>query len=120
VGKRYNSEQIAIDLLLCKSNADVCKKNDISEATLYRLKKDNNFKEILDKQRKALFSETMQKAQAYSLAAVEVLHEISTDKSAPQGSRVSASVKIIELGQNAYDHEQIIDRINDLEKILND
>ena len=59
MASKYNKEQIALDLLLCSSNLAVCKKNNISEATLYRLKKEDDFIEILNNQKEKLFSNTI-------------------------------------------------------------
>lgn len=118
--KKYNREQIAIDLLLCSSNLEVCKKNAISETTLYRLKKDKSFQELVNKQKEKLFSETMRKAQAYSLEAIEILMSIAKDEEAPQSSRVSASSKIIELGQCMYDQENITKKLEEIERWINE
>ncbi|MDU1909710.1 hypothetical protein [Fusobacterium sp.] len=117
---KYNREQIALDLLLCTTNLEVCKKNNISEATLYRLKKDEAFQQLVIEQKEKMFKETMKKAQAYSLEAIEVLRSIAQDKEAPQSSRVSASSKIIELGQCMYDQEKITKKLEDIERWLNE
>lgn len=120
MASKYNREQIALDLLLCSSNLEVCKKNNISETTLYRLKKEDDFMEILNKQKEKLFSNTMTKAQAYSLEALEILMEIARDKEATHSSRVSASCKVIEFGQSMYDQEVIVKRLEEIERGLNE
>lgn len=120
MASKYNREQIALDLLLCSSNLAVCKKNNISEATLYRLKKEDDFIEILNKQKEKLFSNTMTKAQAYSLEALEILMSIARDEEAPQNTRVNASCKIIEFGQSMYDQEVIVKRLEEIERGLNE
>ena len=120
MASKYNKEQIALDLLLCSSNLEVCKKNNISEATLYRLKKEDDFIEILNNQKEKLFSNTMTKAQAYSLEALEILMSIARDTEAPQNTRVNASCKIIEFGQSMYDQEVIVKRLEEIERGLNE
>ena len=120
MASKYNREQIALDLLLCSSNLAVCKKNNISEATLYRLKKEDDFIEILNKQKEKLFSNTMTKAQAYSLEALEILMSIARDTETPQNTRVNASCKIIEFGQSMYDQEVIVKRLEEIERGLNE
>lgn len=120
MASKYNREQIALDLLLCSSNLEVCKKNNISEATLYRLKKEDDFIEILNKQKEKLFSNTMTKAQAYSLEALEILMSIARDTETPQNTRVNASCKIIEFGQSMYDQEVIVKRLEEIERGLNE
>lgn len=120
MASKYNREQIALDLLLCSTNLEVCEKNNISETTLYRLKKDENFQKLVNEQKEKLFSETMRKAQAYSLEAIEILMSIAKDPEAPQSSRVSASSKILELGQCMYDQEIITKKLEEVEKWLNE
>lgn len=119
MANKYNREQIAIDLLLCSSNIEVCKKNNISEATLYRLKKEEDFMEILNKQKEKLFNNTMTKAQAYSLEALEIIMNIARDTEAPHSTRVNASCKIIEFGQSMYDQEVILKKLEALEREMN-
>lgn len=116
---KYNREQIALDLLLCPSNLEVCKKNNISEATLYRLKKEETFINILNEHKTKLFTKTINKAQAYSLEALEILMKIARDKEAPHNTRVNASCKIIEFGQSMFDQETILKKLEELEREIN-
>lgn len=117
---KYNKDKIALDLLLYPSNIEVCKKNNISETTLYRLKKDTEFQKILTEQKEKLFHNTMTKAQVYSLQAIEILMEIAKDKKAPCSSRVSASSKIIEYGQSMFDQEVILKKLDEVERKINE
>lgn len=117
---KYNREQIATDLLLCSTNLEVCKKNNISETTLYRLKKDKEFQKVLTEQKEKIFNKTMIKAQAYSLEALDILMEIARDGDAPQSSRVSACNRVLELGQTAFDQDVILKKLEEVEKRINE
>ena len=110
--------RIALDLLLCRTNLEVCQRNQISETTLYRLKKEPEFQEIVSAQKRALFQDAMQKAQAYGAEAIEVLRDVATDATAPPSARVSAASKILELGSTMFDQEEITERITALERSL--
>ncbi len=109
-------DKIALDLLLCRTSQEVCERNGISQSTFFRLKKDTQFIDIVREKKKQLFHQTMMKAQAYSLDAVEVLREVSLDSCAPASARVSAAAKIIEIGQNVHDQEEIVERLDDIER----
>ena len=116
MGKKYNLEQISLDLLTCSSNLEVCKRSGISETTLFRIKQREDFKEILGKQKEKLFGRTMEKAQVYSLEALTILMEIAKNKEAPPSSRVSACSKVLEFGQTAFDQEVILKKLEELER----
>lgn len=119
MASKYNREQIALDLLLCSTNIEVCKKNNISETTLYRLRKEKDFIKILNEHKERLFNNTINKAQAYSLEALEILMSIARDEETPQNTRVNASCKIIEFGQSMFDQETILKKLEALEMEIN-
>lgn len=119
MASKYNREQIALDLLLCSSNIEVCKKNNISETTLYRLRKEEDFIKILNEHKERLFNNTINKAQAYSLEALEILISIARDEETPQNTRVNASCKIIDYGQSMFDQETILKKLEALEREIN-
>ena len=119
MASKYNREQIALDLLLCSSNIEVCKKNNISETTLYRLRKEKDFIKILNEHKERLFNNTINKAQAYSLEALEILMSIARDEETPQNTRVNASCKIIDYGQSMFDQETILKKLEALEREIN-
>jgi len=115
MGKKHNREKIALDLLLLPTNKEVCGANGISEATLYRIKREDGFSRILQETREKIFGEARDKAQAFSLEAMQVLYSVATDDEATPSSRVSAASKILELGQNVFEQDRIIERLESLE-----
>lgn len=111
-----NREMIAMNLLTCKSYLEAAQQSGISERTLQRLRKDPEFQEVVQKVKKELFSESMNKAQAASMKALEVLNDIMSDPDATDSSRVSAARTVLELGLNSVEQEEIMTKLNELER----
>lgn len=111
---RSNKELIALNLLTYPTSKEAAEKSGVSITTIYRLKKDKDFQEILQKVKNSIFQETMQKAQGYCLESLEV----AKDKSATDSSRVSAARAILELGISLYENENIIQRLDEMERRL--
>ena len=74
---RSNKELIALNLLTYPTSKEAAEKSGVSITTIYRLKKDKDFQEILQKVKNSIFQETMQKAQGYCLESLEVLREVA-------------------------------------------
>ena len=113
---RSNKELIALNLLTYPTSKEAAEKSGISIATIYRLKKDKVFQKILQEVKDSLFQETMRKAQGYCLESLEVLREVAKDKNATDSSRVSAAKAILELGISLYENENIIQRLDEIER----
>lgn len=120
MAKKYNIDKIALDLLTSHTDIEVCEKNNISVATLFRLKKNDEFKNKVDEIKENLFSKTIKKSQAYCLEALDTLMEIVRDKEASAGHRITASCKILELGQSMNEMETIKKKLEKLEKRINE
>ena len=120
MAKKYNMDKIALDLLTCHTDIEVCEKNNISVATLFRLKKNDEFKNKVNEIKENLFSKTIKKSQAYCLEALDTLMEIVRDKEASAGHRITASCKILEFGQNMNEMETIKKKLEELEKRINE
>lgn len=117
---RINRELVALNLLTCSTRKEAAEKSGISVPTLYRLEKDNSFQELLHKVKNNIFLETMNKAQGYCLESLEVLRTVMNDKSATDSSKVSAAKAILELGVTLHEDEQIVQRLANIEKELQD
>ena len=115
---RNNKELISLNLLTYPTSKEAAEKSCISITTIYRLKKDKGFQEILQKVKDSIFQETMQKAQGYSLESLEVLREVATDKLATDSSRVTAARAILEYANAIYENENIIQRLDEMERRL--
>ena len=117
---RINKELVALNLLTYPTSKEAAEKSGISRATLYRLKKDVKFQEVLQEVKNDIFRETMQKAQGYCLESLEVLREVAKDKAATDSARVSAARTILELGVTLHEDENIIQKLADMERRLLD
>ena len=116
---KLNKEKIATNLLMCPTYEEAAEKSGVSKSTLYRLrKKDAEFQEVLQSVKKDMFQDAMRKAQAYSMQSLETLKQIMDDQSATDSSRVSAARTILELGLNCAEQELILEKIDALERRL--
>lgn len=117
---KLNKEYIAMNLLTCTTLNEAAEKSGISLSTIYRMRKQPHFQKVLKNVKNDMFQETMQKAQSYSLESLEVLRVVMNDVTATDSSRVSAARTVLELGLNVNEQENIIDKIEELERRMLD
>lgn len=115
---KKDRDQLAISFLTCRTVGEVCTRHGISESTFYRIRKDPAFMAAVAEQKQILFHKSMMIAQAASLEAVEVLRQVAADITYPPSARVSAAGRILDMAQNAFDAEQLTERLNALERRL--
>lgn len=113
---KLNREHIAMHILTCSTYEEAAEKAGVSISTLYRLRKKPDFQEVINQVKNSMFQETMHKAQGYCMESLEVLRSIMNDITATDSSRVSAARTILELGINADERENIIRKIEELER----
>lgn len=107
-------EAFALNLLLCRTQKEAAEKSGISQSTATRLRKQEDFQKYLSGLKERIYSDTMKKAQALSLDALEALREIMVDGTCTDSSRVAAARFILELGMEAFTKEKIIEEIEAL------
>jgi hypothetical protein len=117
---KLNKERIALAILSAPSLDAAARQAGISTATLYRIRKQADFQDILTGAKNAMFGEALVKGQGYCLEAMEVLHEIMMNRIGSAGVRVQAAKAVLDVGLSLYEDEQIIKRIEALEKRLNE
>lgn len=115
---KLNRENIAIHILTCSTYEEAAEKARVSKSTIYRLRKEPEFQEVINQVKNSMFRDTMHKAQGYCMESLEVLRSIMVDPAATDSSRVSAARTILELGINADERENIIQKIAELERRL--
>ena len=114
--KAERKEKIALDIINCPTLKEVCRKNKISEATLYRLRHEPDFREILNQKRIEMYENALNVAHSFGLDCVKQLMEIVNQKELPATARVNAAKVIIEMCSNYYDNAAILTRIEELEE----
>lgn len=117
---KLNRENIAMCILTTSTYEEAAEKSGVSKSTLYRLRKDPEFQDIINQVKNNMFQDTMKKAQAYSMESLEVLRKIMNDGAATDSSRVSAARTILELGLNSAEQEMILAKIEELERMMTD
>lgn len=117
---KLNRENIAMCILTTSTYEEAAEKSGVSKSTLYRLRKDPEFQDIINQVKNNMFQDTMKKAQAYSMESLEVLRKIMNDGAATDSSRVSAARTILELGLNSAEQEMILAKIEELERMMSD
>lgn len=117
---KLNNEEIAIILFTSSSIKEAAEKSGVSISTLYRLRKKEEFKTVFNKIKEETFNDAMEKAQNYCLESLEVLRTIMKDLDATDSARVSAARTVLDLGLVMYENQNIVERLNELERRLND
>lgn len=113
---KLNRQEIAINILTCGSYKECAEKSNISIRGLTKLRKDPAFIELVKQTKKEMFAEAMSKAQAASGKAIDVLKEIMKDGKATDSSRVAAARTIIEIGTTRMEQEEILDKLDEIER----
>ena len=111
-------EAFALNLILCRTVKEAAQKTGISQKTATRLRKQEDFQKYLSSLKERVYSDTMKKAQALSLDALDTLKGIMQDNKCTDSSRVAAARFLLELGMEAYTKEKIVDEIEILKQAL--
>jgi len=117
--RKERQEAIALDLLMMNSLEAVAIKHSISKSALYALRKKDEFKAICADQKRQIFGESAAKLQGYSLEAVEILISVMRSPTAPDAIKVNAARIMLENGKTAYEREEILPKLEELEKQMN-
>ena len=111
-------EAFALNLILCRTVKEAAQKTGISQKTATRLRRQEDFQKYLSSLKERVYSDTMKKAQALSLDALDTLKGIMQDDKCTDSSRVAAARFLLELGMEAYTKEKIVDEIDSLKQAL--
>lgn len=117
---KLNKENIAFHILTSPTLHEAAEKAGVSTSTIYRLRKKEDFQEVLNIVKNRMFQDTMHKAQGYCLDMLEVLKQIANDKTATDSSRVSAARTVLELGLQSRNTELVQGEIQELKRMIQD
>lgn len=117
---KRNYEQIALLVLTQPTLKMAAEKAGISYKTLTRYRKNPEFQAVLQAEKVSIFHDTMQKAQAYTMEALETLREIQNNSTLNESARVSAAKGILELGTQLHSMEAIEAELAELRKAVMD
>ncbi len=117
---KRNYDQIALLVLTQPTLKAAAEKAGISYKTLMRYRKNPEFQTVLQAEKQTIFHDTMQKAQAYTMEALETLREIQNNPALNESARVSAAKGILELGTQLHSMEAIEAELAELKARIND
>lgn len=115
---KRNYEEVALLVLTSPNLKAAAEKAGISYKTLMRYRKNPEFQTAYQTAKQERFALTMQKAQAYTLEALETLREIQSNPALNESARVSAAKGILELGTQLHSMEAIEAELAELRKVV--
>lgn len=108
-------QQLAANVLMCKTLKEAAAQSGISERTLRRIRKTGEFQAALDTARAAALERVFDVVCAAAPDSAEQLLKISSDPAAPASARVAAARAVLDLALAYHDQRNILDRIAELE-----
>jgi hypothetical protein len=112
-----NQEKALVALLSKGTVREAAKASKVSEATLWRWLKLEQFQAEYRASRRELIEVGVSQLQSDFASAVKVLREIAQNKKAPSSARVTAAKIIIEQGIKGVELIDLEERINKLEEL---
>lgn len=108
-------QQLAGNVLMCKTLKEAATQSGISERTLRRIRKTADFQEALNAARAAAFERVYDVVCAAAPESAAQLIAIMNDQSAPASARVAAARSVLDLARTYYERTDIIERLEFLE-----
>lgn len=110
-------QQRAITCLLQSNSVEeAAKKARISRSTIYKWQNNIHFKEILEKERKAVFDEGLNALKQATSKAVKTLFELLDSKDS--NTRRLAAKDIISFAIKVVETRELEERVSELEEVL--
>jgi len=113
----HKQEKAIMLLLQNKKIEEVAQELKISQVTLYRWLKQENFKQRFNEVRQELFTEALNSLKTLTKQAIDTLDDILRNGT-KETSRVTASKTVLELALRLKEVEELEKRVEELEKIV--
>lgn len=113
-----NTEKMLAALLSHPTIKAAARSAGVSESSIYRALRDEQFAEAYRAGRREVTQHTIMRLQARSSEAAEILFRIAKDKTAPASARVSAARAIIEQAIDGAKTTELIERVDALQKAI--
>lgn len=113
-------DNFLIALMQSGTIVEACKQVGISNVTGHSYLNDPDFRTEYARLRRETFQLATNKLQQSAVQAVDVLNTIMIDEEAPASSRVQASRAIIDNAYKAYEMDDLQQRIEQLEVLLDE
>jgi transcription initiation factor TFIIIB Brf1 subunit/transcription initiation factor TFIIB len=107
-------------LLLCPTVKSAVASAGIPEPTAYRYLRDPVFSKEYKHRKRQAVQEASDYLQSRISAATAIIDEIMSDSKTPAHVRLNAAKAIIETGYKMIEQGEILERIADIEAVLND
>ncbi|MFA5864331.1 MAG: hypothetical protein WC975_06550 [Phycisphaerae bacterium] len=118
-GKFGRKRVLAIEALLTTATVQAAAyKSGVSESTLYRWLKDDDFQKEFLKARRQVFGQAVARLQGIAMKAVNILEAILDDSECPSYAKLGAAKTVLELGRQGIQDDDLLVRIENLERIL--
>lgn len=116
--KVNNNEHIIAALLSTTTITEAAEIAGVSAKTIHARLKDENFKNELDKARRELWKGYATSLQGRLGRAIQTISEIMDNEEAPPQVRLNASAEIIRSGMRITELVDVVERVDALEKIV--
>src|ERR1700693_2650725 len=119
--KLSRKQEAAIGALLtCSTIAEAARSCGIGESTLRRWLCDETFAQRYRQERTRMLESTVNLLRQKSVAAVETLGDVATDKEALASARVSAARSLVEFAIKGAEVRDLEERIGELKQLTRD
>jgi len=117
-GAKYprKKDQAILALLTHPTIAEAADTAGVSEVTLWRWLKDQDFQQSYREATHQIVQQAISRLQQVSGEAVDVLREVMTDNTKPPSSRVAAARIVLDITLRSVELEDLEGRIEALEK----